>query len=149
MKGVRALIKSIAEITDIPPQYLYGIVILNTEKDPASHIYVSYDKHSSDFFCGLTHISLNKAREVYDLHRVLINRIYPAKIKLNLIDLFDPRMNLLLAGLYLGDLYIENNDWRKALFIYNTGTKDNIDLCNDDLYVNNVLAQAKRWFPDD
>jgi hypothetical protein len=148
MKGIRALIKFVSELLEIPPQYLYGIVILNSEEDPVSHMYIGYDKHSQDFYCGLTRVSFKIAEEIYDLERPFFWNLAANNTKLSIVDLFDPRINLLVAGAHLRRLHKQLGDWKKALFVFNTGSLDNIQHSDGDLFVNNVMKHARRWFPE-
>jgi len=71
------------------------------------------------------------------------------KDKVELIDLFDPYINLYVGALLLKEYYNKKNNWISAIYMYNLGEEDfNRTHIDNDLFVEKVMLYAKDWFVD-
>jgi len=140
IRGIRAIISKVSKETNIPPQYLYGLVCGYSKKNNLAYLNIIYDIESDDYYIGLLRVPLSYANKVKDK----IN-----KDKVELIDLFDPYINLYVGALLLKEYYNKKNNWISAIYMYNLGEEDfNRTHIDNDLFVEKVMLYAKDWFVD-
>lgn len=146
IKGVRALINKVCKQIDISPNYIYGIIMALNDGDYA-HVYYRYDNYKKDYYVGIMQVSYIRAQEIIKKYKALFVKNGLYKKDLQVIDLFDPMLNIFIGSLIIKDLYIKHKNWAKIIFVYYTEI-ENVDdaLIKKDLFTSRVLALSKRWF---
>lgn len=144
IKGIRALISNAAQKADVPPQYLYGLIMALSRNNSNPEMFYRYDKRRDESYIGIAQIPYNKALEIH-LNKRLYE--YIGYKQLLPVYLFDVRLNVFLSAFLLRDIYDRSNNWKQAIYEYHTEEPpEDIKYVDEDMFVNNVLKESKKWF---
>ena len=53
IRGIRSIIKLVSQEVQIPPQYLYGLIMALSEDEEYPHVYIAYDNKTDDYVIGV------------------------------------------------------------------------------------------------
>ncbi len=67
IRGIRSIIKLVSQEVQIPPQYLYGIIMALSEDEEYPHVYIAYDNKTDDYVIGVSKIKCTKKLFRYGL----------------------------------------------------------------------------------
>jgi len=145
IRGIRSIIKLVSQEVQIPPHYLYGLIMAVSEEEEYPHVFIAYNNKTDDYLVGVSKISYKEAMEIWDRYESDFNRFIGVSDK-TLVTLFDPKINIYLCALYLNELYDVYKNWKKVYYIYNIGGDSNIEHYKDDKFTNLCIKYSKRWF---
>ena len=145
IRGIRSIIKIVAQEVQIPPQFLYGLLMGLSEDEEYAHIYIAYDNKTDDYQVGISKISFKIALDMWNKYEVSFNKLFGIQDK-NLLTLFNPKINIYLCSLYMNELYEVYKNWKKVYYVYNIGGDINLDHYQDDKFTNCCVKYSKRWF---
>jgi len=145
IQGIRSIIKNVAQEVQIPPQYLYGLIMTLSEDEEYAHVFIAYDNKTDDYLVGVTKIKYKEALLIWDKYEYDFNR-FIGKTDKTLVTLFDPKINIYICALYLTELYDIYKNWKKVYYVYNIGGDINIEYYKDDKFVGTCIQYSKRWF---
>lgn len=145
IRGIRSIIKLVSQEVQIPPQYLYGLIMALSEDEEYPHVYIAYDNKTDDYVIGVSKIKYKEAIQIWTRYEYVFNKFIGETDK-TLVALFDPKINIYICALYLDELYDKYKNWKKVYYVYNIGGDSNIEHCQDDKFTNTCIKYSKRWF---
>ncbi|MFA5759705.1 MAG: transglycosylase SLT domain-containing protein [Clostridia bacterium] len=145
IRGIRSIIKLVAQEVQIPPQYLYGLIMALSEDEEYAHVFIAYDNKNDDYIVGISKIKYKEAIDTWDKYEYDFNK-FIGKADKSLATLFDPKINIYICALKLNELYDVYKNWKKVYYVYNIGGDSNIEHFQDDKFTNTCIKYSKRWF---
>jgi len=147
IRGIRSIIKLVAKEVQIPPQYLYGIIMALSDSEDYPHVYIAYDNKNDDFSVGVSKLSYKIALIIWECNELEFDK-FIGKIDKTLEALYNPKVNIYLCAKYLLDLYAKYKNWKKVYYVYNIGGDSNIDHYEHDKFVIKAINYSRNWFAE-